>query len=157
MNQQIRIAYLIKESDSLNKIANSFGTSSYEILKNNKHITENKLHTDELISIVPCTHINNNTKTQQLEEQLENLTILYNILHKRFGEMLFWSYAYIISSLDETEDITYVQNRVARIPKEIANIFRPYYPVEEVQKIEDIIIGRRRICKCNTSIKPKFK
>jgi hypothetical protein len=94
----------------------------------------------QVITIVPCTNLHNIKKAQiELGEQSANMSSLCMQIHKAFGGMLFWTYAYIVSSLENSDDITYLQNRIAKIPKDLTDLLRPFYPLEEVGRLENLL------------------
>lgn len=140
MEKQIKVAYLIKQGDTLQKLAQIFNTTIEKILLDNKNINHNNLHTNDLISITPCINYSKVKNTQtEMGEQSAKMVTLFTELNKVFGEMFFWTYAFIVSSLENADDITYIQNRIARIPKDLTDTLRPYFSEEEVEKLENLL------------------
>ena len=137
MQEKIKIAYLTKAGDTLEKLAQNFGTTKQQILKDNKNINKN-LHIGQLLTIIPALINKNEVKVEQ-ELDLEKRRELFSSLQKAFEGMIFWVHNFITSTIEEKDDITQVQNRILLIPEDFTKIFKPYYTEQELFKLENVI------------------
>ena len=137
-SREVRIAYTLKQGDSLLKVAQCFETSVNKILAENKHLKPNRSNIGEVITVAPGSIHNLKTDVLQMQVSEEELELIKQM---RFvwQEHVFWTRSAIISILEDLDDKEIIVNRLLENAKDIANLFSPYYSQEVVDEIDRLI------------------
>ncbi|MFU0828388.1 MAG: Acetylglutamate kinase [Lachnoclostridium sp.] len=64
---------------------------------------------------------------------------LRNILRQLFNQYSLWSRFYIISRIENLEDLEVVTNRLYEVPADIANVLKIYYNTVYIQEFENLM------------------
>lgn len=144
MNHMNPILHTIRPGDTLYNLAIQYCTTVQNIINTNLALDPYSLRVGQQIYIYPNCGVNNNywinINQVRLLEQM-NLT---------WEQHIMWTRMLLISIVENLKDLDATQTRLLRNPKDIANVFRPYYGnavAEKIEKLltEHLVIGKELI------------
>lgn len=127
MNDMNPILHVIQPGDTLYSLAMRYGTTVQNIIDTNLALDPYNLRVGQRIFIYPNYCVSAN-EVQLLEKM--NLAWLQHIM---------WTRMLLISIAENLKDLDDTQERLLKNPKDIADIFRPYYGNSVANKIEKLL------------------
>lgn len=143
MNNNVLIHKLVS-GDNLYKLAQQYKTTVDGIVAANPYLDPYKLKIGDEIMIYPGHNgLSNNALSVSEVELMNNMRSLWE-------QHSIWTRSLIISIIDNLKDIDSVTKRLLQNPKDIGNLFRPYYGDDVADKItnlltEHLVIGDKLV------------
>ena len=144
MNNMNPILHTIRPGDTLYNLANKYCTTVQNIIDTNIALNPYDLRVGQQIYIYPNCNPNNNYWISRNEvELLKQMNLVWE-------QHIMWTRMLLISIAENLKDLSATQTRLLRNPKDIADVFRPYYGnniANEIQRLltEHLTIGKELI------------
>ena len=141
MNDISPILYTIRPGDTLYNLAIKYCTTVQNIIDTNLALDPYSLRVGQQIYIYPNCNQNNNYWVSINEVRLlEKMNLVWE-------QHIMWARMLLISIAENLKDLDATQTRLLKNPKDIADVFRPYYGnnvASEIQKLltEHLAIGK---------------
>ena len=141
MNDINPILYTIRPGDTLYNLAIKYCTTVQNIIDTNLALDPYSLRVGQQIYIYPNCNQNNNYWVSINEVRLlEKMNLVWE-------QHIMWARMLLISIAENLKDLDATQTRLLKNPKDIADVFRPYYGnnvASEIQKLltEHLAIGK---------------
>ena len=141
MNDINPIIHTIRPGDTLYNLAIQYGTTVQDIIDTNLALEPYNLRVGQQIYIYPNYNQNNNYWVSMNEVRLlEKMNLVWE-------QHIMWTRMLLISIAENLKDLEATQTRLLRNPKDIADVFRPYYGnnvASEIQRLltEHLAIGK---------------
>ena len=141
MNDINPIMHTIKPGDTLYNLAMQYGTTVQNIIDTNLALEPYNLRVGQRIYIYPDYNQNNDYWVSRNEVRLlEQMNLVWE-------QQIMWTRMLLISIAENLKDLEATQTRLLRNPKDIADVFRPYYGnsvSNEIQRLltEHLVIGK---------------
>lgn len=141
MNDINPIMHTIKPGDTLYNLAMQYGTTVQNIIDTNLALEPYNLRVGQRIYIYPDYNQNNDYWVSRNEVRLlEQMNLVWE-------QHIMWTRMLLISIAENLKDLEATQTRLLRNPKDIADVFRPYYGnsvSNEIQRLltEHLVIGK---------------
>lgn len=141
MNDINPIMHTIKPGDTLYNLAMQYGTTVQNIIDTNLALEPYNLRVGQRIYIYPDYNQNNDYLVSRNEVRLlEQMNLVWE-------QHIMWTRMLLISIAENLKDLEATQTRLLRNPKDIADVFRPYYGnsvSNEIQRLltEHLVIGK---------------
>ncbi len=141
MNDINPIMHTIKPGDTLYNLAMQYGTTVQNIIDANLALEPYNLRVGQRIYIYPDYNQNNDYWVSRNEVRLlEQMNLVWE-------QHIMWTRMLLISIAENLKDLEATQTRLLRNPKDIADVFRPYYGnsvASEIQRLltEHLVIGK---------------
>lgn len=132
MNYSNPILYTIKPGDTLYNLANQFNTTVQKIIDTNLAIDPYYLRVGQQIYIYP----NNNSASYWISINEVNLLKEMNL---RWEQHIMWTRMLLISIAENLKDLSATKSRLLQNPRDIANVFKPYYGNSIANTIEKLL------------------
>lgn len=130
-NQKTGINYTISPGDNLYNLAKYYHTTVEDIRHLNIGIDPNYLQVGQTIFIIPnYSYVHDLTKS--IDDFAKQMRLVW-------VEHVVWTRLFIISTIEKLGDLEETTARLLRNPKDIANLFRPYYGQAVADTIEKLI------------------
>lgn len=131
MNDLNPILYTIKPADTLYNLAIQYNTTVDELLNANFALDPYNLRVGQQIYIYP--HYNNNYWISISQVNLlEHMNLVWE-------QHIMWTRMFLISVAESLNDLEPTKARLLENPKDIANVFRPYYGNAVASKIQELL------------------
>lgn len=135
------IVHTIRPGDTLYNLATRYCTTVDNILNANMSLDPYNLRVGEQIYIYSNCNQNNGYLVNMNEVRLlEKMNLAWE-------QHIMWTRMLLISIAENLKDLDATQNRLLRNPKDIANIFRPYYGANVATQIERLLTEHLEIGK----------
>lgn len=141
MNEMNPIIHTIRPGDTLYNLAIQYGTTVQNIIDTNLALNPYNLRVGQQIYIYPNYNQNQNYWISNNEVQLlKQMNLVWE-------QHIMWTRMLLISIAENLKDLEATQTRLLRNPKDIADVFRPYYgnnTANEIQRLltEHLVIGK---------------
>lgn len=141
MNEMNPILYTIRPGDTLYNLAIMYCTTVQNIIDTNLALDPYNLRVGQQIYIYPNCNQNNNYWISKNEVRLlEQMNLVWE-------QHIMWTRMLLISIAENLKDLDATQTRLLRNPRDIANVFRPYYGgniANQIEKLltEHLVIGK---------------
>ena len=141
MNDMNPILHTIRPGDTLYNLAMQYGTTVQNIIDTNLALEPYNLRVGQQIYIYPNYNQNNDYWVSRNEVRLlEQMNLVWE-------QHIMWTRMLLISIAENLKDLEATQTRLLRNPKDIADVFRPYYGnniASEIQRLltEHLAIGK---------------
>ncbi|MBR1802686.1 MAG: LysM peptidoglycan-binding domain-containing protein [Clostridia bacterium] len=141
MNEINPILHTIRPGDTLYNLAMQYGTTVQSIIDANLALDPYYLRVGQQIYIYPDDSQNNSYWISINQVRLlEQMNLVWE-------QHIMWTRMLLISIAENLKDLDATQTRLLRNPKDIANVFRPYYGnavASEIQRLltEHLVIGK---------------
>ena len=141
MNDMNPILHTIRPGDTLYNLAMQYGTTVQNIIDTNLALEPYNLRVGQQIYIYPNYNQNNDYWVSRNEVRLlEQMNLVWE-------QHIMWTRMLLISIAENLKDLEATQTRLLRNPKDIADVFRPYYGnniAGEIQRLltEHLAIGK---------------
>ena len=142
MNDINPILYTIRPGDTLYNLAMRYQTTVQNIIDANLSLEPYNLRVGQQIYIYP--NYNQNNEYYWVSDNEVRLLEKMNLV---WEQHIMWTRMLLISIAENLKDLEATQNRLLRNPKDIADVFRPYYGnnvASEIQRLltEHLVIGK---------------
>jgi len=139
MNCSNPIPHRINSGDTFYTLARRYNTGVDDIMKENPGINPYNLQIGTTIYICANTNENTNTYNQTHSQPVPTQKPTVNrAMRNAWEQHVFWTRSVIISVVENLKDLNAVVTRLMQNPKDIANIYRPYYGNAVADKIEQL-------------------
>lgn len=144
MNEMNPILHTIKPGDTLYNLAIQYCTTVQNIINTNLALDPYSLRVGQQIYIYPNCNQNNNYWVSVNEVRLlEQMNLVWE-------QHIMWTRMLLISIAENLKDLEATQARLLRNPRDISNVFRPYYGnnvANQIEKLltEHLVIGKELI------------
>ena len=144
MNNMNPILHTIRPGDTLYNLAIQYCTTVQNIIDTNLALDPYSLRVGQQIYIYPnCGSNNNYWISINQVRLLEQMNLVWE-------QHIMWTRMLLISIAENLKDLDATQVRLLRNPRDIANVFRPYYGVvvaDRIEKLltEHLVIGKELI------------
>ena len=141
MNEINPILHTIRPGDTLYNLAMQYGTTVQNIIDTNLALEPYNLRVGQQIYIYPNYNPNNDYWVSRNEVRLlEQMNLVWE-------QHIMWTRMLLISIAENLKDLEATQTRLLRNPKDIADVFKPYYGnnvANEIQRLltEHLVIGK---------------
>ena len=141
MNDINPILHTIRPGDTLYNLAIQYGTTVQNIIDTNLALEPYNLRVGQQIYIYPNNNQNNDYWVSINEVRLlEQMNLVWE-------QHIMWTRMLLISIAEDLKDLEATQTRLLRNPKDIADVFKPYYGnnvATEIQRLltEHLVIGK---------------
>ena len=133
MNDINPIIHTIRPGDTLYNLAIQYGTTVQDIIDTNLALEPYNLRVGQLIYIYPNYNQNNNYWVSMNEVRLlEKMNLVWE-------QHIMWTRMLLISIAENLKDLEATQTRLLRNPKDIADVFRPYYGNNVASEIQRLL------------------
>lgn len=133
MNEMNPILHTIRPGDTLYNLAIMYCTTVQNIIDTNLALDPYSLRVGQQIYIYPNCNQNNNYWVSINEVRLlEQMNLVWE-------QHIMWTRMLLISIAENLKDLDATQARLLRNPKDIANVFRPYYGANVANQIEKLL------------------
>lgn len=130
MNEMNPILYTIRPGDTLYNLANQFGTTVQKLMETNLALAPYDLRVGQQIYIFP-----NSNRPCITIAQVDLLTRM----NLAWEQHIMWTRMLLISIAENLKDLDATQTRLLQNPRDVANIFRPFYGNDVANTIEKLI------------------
>ena len=139
MNDRNPILHIIRPGDNLYNLAMQYGTTVQNIIDTNLALDPYNLRVGQQIYIYPNYNSNYCVSINEVR-LLEQMNLVWE-------QHIMWTRMLLISIAENLKDLEATQTRLLRNPKDIADVFRPYYGnnvANEIQRLltEHLAIGK---------------
>ena len=133
MNDINPIIHTIRPGDTLYNLAIQYGTTVQDIIDTNLALEPYNLRVGQQIYIYPNYNQNNNYWVSMNEVRLlEKMNLVWE-------QHIMWTRMLLISIAENLKDLEATQTRLLRNPKDIADVFRPYYGNNVASEIQRLL------------------
>ena len=133
MNDINPIIHTIRPGDTLYNLAIQYGTTVQDIIDTNLALEPYNLRVGQQIYIYPNYNQNNNYWVSINEVRLlEQMNLVWE-------QHIMWTRMLLISIAENLKDLEATQTRLLRNPKDIADVFRPYYGNNVASEIQRLL------------------
>lgn len=132
MNDINPILHIIRPGDTLYNLAMQYGTTVQNIIDTNLALEPYNLRVGQQIYIYPNFNQNNYWVSINEVRLLEQMNLVWE-------QHIMWVRMLLISIAENLKDLEATQARLLRNPKDIANVFRPYYGANVANQIEKLL------------------
>ena len=133
MNDINPIIHTIRPDDTLYNLAIQYGTTVQDIIGTNLALEPYNLRVGQQIYIYPNYNQNNNYWVSMNEVRLlEKMNLVWE-------QHIMWTRMLLISIAENLKDLEATQTRLLRNPKDIADVFRPYYGNNVASEIQRLL------------------
>lgn len=133
MNEINPILHTIRPGDTLYNLAIMYCTTVQNIINTNLALDPYNLRVGQQIYIYPnCNQNNNSLVSINKVRLLENMNLVWE-------QHIMWTRMLLISIAENLKDLDATQARLLRNPRDIANVFRPYYGHNVANQIEKLL------------------
>lgn len=141
MNNLNPILHIIQPGDTLYNLAIQYGTTVQNIIDTNLALDPYSLRVGQRIYIYPDYYQNNNYWVSK------NYVQLLKQMNLVWQQHIMWTRMLLISIAEDLKDLDATQARLLENPKDVANVFKPYYgasAANTIQKLltEHLVIGK---------------
>ena len=141
MNEMNPILYTIRPGDTLYNLAMQYGTTVQNIIDSNMALNPYNLRVGQQIYIYP-----NDMQNPSYWVSMNQVQLLKQ-MNLVWEQHIIWTRMLLISIAENLKDLEATQTRLLRNPKDIADVFRPYYGnsvSNEIQRLltEHLVIGK---------------
>ena len=143
MNEMNPILHTIRPGDTLYNLAIQYCTTVQNIIDTNLALDPYSLRVGQQIYIYPNCNQNNYWVSINEVKLLEQMNLVWE-------QHIMWTRMLLISIAANLKDLEATQARLLRNPKDIANVFKPYYGnnvANQIEKLltEHLVIGKNLI------------
>lgn len=143
MNEMNPILHTIRPGDTLYNLAIMYCTTVQNIIDTNLALDPYNLRVGQQIYIYPNCNQNNYWVSINEVKLLEQMNLVWE-------QHIMWTRMLLISIAENLKDLEATQARLLRNPKDIANVFKPYYGINVANQIErllteHLVIGKNLI------------
>lgn len=143
MNETNPILHTIRPGDTLYNLAVMYCTTVQNIIDTNMPMDPYNLRIGQQIYIYPNCNQNNYGISLNEVRLLQQMNLVWE-------QHIMWTRMLLISIAENLKDLDATEARLLRNPKDIANVFRPYYgemAVNQIEKLltEHLVIGKNLI------------
>lgn len=143
MNEMNPILHTIRPGDTLYNLAIMYCTTVQNIIDTNLALDPYNLRVGQQIYIYPNCNQNNYGVSINEVKLLEQMNLVWE-------QHIMWTRMLLISIAENLKDLDATQARLLRNPKDISNVFRPYYGINVANQIkqlltEHLVIGKNLI------------
>lgn len=141
MNEMNPILHTIRPGDTLYNLAIMYCTTVQNIIDTNLALDPYSLRVGQQIYIYPnCNQSNNYWVSVNEVRLLEQMNLVWE-------QHIMWTRMLLISIAENLKDLEATQARLLRNPRDIANVFKPYYGnnvASQIEKLltEHLVIGK---------------
>lgn len=133
MNDMNPILHTIRPGDTLYNLAIQYCTTVQNIIDTNLTLDPYNLRVGQQIYIYPNCGANNDYWISINQVQLlEKMNLAWE-------QHIMWTRMLLISIAENLKDLDATQARLLKNPRDIANVFRPYYGAAVADKIEKLL------------------
>lgn len=138
MYEQNPILYTVNYGDTLYDLAKYYNTSVEDILALNPQIVNPWfLHPGEVIQVIPYySHFTRYESNRYISQNEFDLTKKMRLV---WEQHVYWTRMFIISVAESLKDLDPTTNRLLKNPKDMANVFAPYYGTAVANEIDKLI------------------
>ena len=126
------ILHTIRPGDTLYNLAMMYCTTVQNIIDTNLALDPYSLRVGQQIYIYPNCNQNNYWVSINEVRLLEQMNLVWE-------QHIMWTRMLLISIAENLKDLEATQARLLRNPKDIANVFRPYYGANVANQIEKLL------------------
>lgn len=142
MYNQNSFLYTVNYGDNLYDIARYYNTTVPNILYSNPHINPNNLSFGQILTITP--DYSNYTRYEN-DSVSRNEFNLMKQMREAWEQHVYWTRMFIISVAETLKDLDPTTKRLLKNPKDLANIFAPYYGNAVANNIEQLLTAHLSI------------
>lgn len=132
MNEMNPILHTIRPGDTLYNLAIMYCTTVQNIIDTNLALDPYSLRVGQQIYIYPNCNQNNYWVSINEVNLLEQMNLVWE-------QHIMWTRMLLISIAESLKDLDATQTRLLRNPRDIANVFKPYYGVNVANQIEKLL------------------
>lgn len=132
MNEMNPILHTIRPGDTLYNLAIMYCTTVQNIIDTNLALDPYNLRVGQQIYIYPNCNQDNYWVSINEVRLLEQMNLVWE-------QHIMWTRMLLISIAESLNDLDATQTRLLRNPKDIANVFRPYYGANVANQIEKLL------------------
>lgn len=132
MSEMNPILHTIRPGDTLYNLAMMYCTTVQNIIDTNLALDPYSLRVGQQIYIYPNCNQNNYWVSINEVRLLEQMNLVWE-------QHIMWTRMLLISISENLKDLEATQARLLRNPKDIANVFRPYYGANVANQIEKLL------------------
>lgn len=132
MNEMNPILHTIRPGDTLYNLAIMYCTTVQNIIDTNLALDPYSLRVGQQIYIYPNCNQNNYWISINEVNLLEQMNLVWE-------QHIMWTRMLLISIAEDLKDLDATQTRLLRNPRDIANVFRPYYGANVANQIENLL------------------
>lgn len=132
MNEMNPILHTIRPGDTLYNLAIMYCTTVQNIIDTNLALDPYSLRIGEQIYIYPNCNQNNYWVSINEVRLLEQMNLIWE-------QHIMWIRMLLISIAENLKDLEATQTRLLRNPRDIADVFRPYYGANVANQIEKLL------------------
>lgn len=132
MSEMNPILHTIRPGDTLYNLAMMYCTTLQNIIDTNLALDPYSLRVGQQIYIYPNCNQNNYWVSINEVRLLEQMNLVWE-------QYIMWTRMLLISIAENLKDLEATQARLLRNPKDIANVFRPYYGANVANQIEKLL------------------
>lgn len=132
MSEMNPILHTIRPGDTLYNLAMMYCTTVQNIIDTNLALDPYSLRVGQQIYIYPNCNQNNYWVSINEVRLLEQMNLVWE-------QHIMWTRMLLISIAENLKDLEATQARLLRNPKDIANVFRPYYGANVANQIEKLL------------------
>lgn len=133
MNEMNPIIHTIQQGDTLYNLATRYCTTVQDIIDTNLALDPYNLRVGQQIYIYPnCNQNNDYWISINQVRLLEQMNLVWE-------QHIMWTRMLLISIAENLKDLDVTQARLLRNPRDIANVFRPYYGSNVANEIERLL------------------
>lgn len=132
MSEMNPILHTIRPGDTLYNLAMMYCTTVQNIIDINLALDPYSLRVGQQIYIYPNCNQNNYWVSINEVRLLEQMNLVWE-------QHIMWTRMLLISIAENLKDLEATQARLLRNPKDIANVFRPYYGANVANQIEKLL------------------
>lgn len=132
MNEMNPILHTVRSGDTLYNLAIMYCTTVQNIINTNLALDPYNLRVGQQIYIYPNCNQNNYWVSINEVNLLEQMNLVWE-------QHIMWTRMLLISIAENLKDLDATQTRLLRNPKDIANVFRPYYGANVANQIEKLL------------------
>ncbi len=125
------ITHVIRQGDTIYRLAKSYDTSVPEILMQNPGVNPYNLQVGSTLLICP----GGNTNIAQ-----DNEMELNQKLRRLWEQYSYWMRMYILSIAKDDDDNAQIRERLEQIPIEMGSVFAEYYPPEIAESLRKRLV-----------------
>lgn len=132
MNEMNPILHTIRPGDTLYNLAIMYCTTVQNIIDTNLSLDPYSLRVGQQIYIYPNCNQNNYWISINEVNLLEQMNLVWE-------QHIMWTRMLLISIAENLKDLEATQTRLLKNPRDIANVFRPYYGANVANQIEKLL------------------
>lgn len=132
MNEMNPILHTIRPGDTLYNLAIMYCTTVQNIIDTNLSLDPYSLRVGQQIYIYPNCSQNNYWISINEVNLLEQMNLVWE-------QHIMWTRMLLISIAENLKDLEATQTRLLKNPRDIANVFRPYYGANVANQIEKLL------------------